>query len=412
MEIEKLKEASSILEKADSLGISRSDERIKSLEAEIERVYALREASLRLKAAQESELAPRTLAVAESKRYGGEGYSAQLSLLETELKQLREQSAIFEVGSVGQLDSLTKLAEKEEEIYQLRQNRLISGYELDEQLASERGDIDAVYQAQLRINQAKIAELELQRASGALTEEELQRLKKQIELERAKTPSNPRDMVAGFYDTIKEMNSSTTEYAMMGDVVTNVTDSMTSAIVDFCDTGKFELSEFARQLGLMIVEMTTKMMLLRTMSSIFGISFANGGPVEVTANAMGGMQNIVNAKRYAKGGMLTSPVLFNTTAGTALAGEAGREHIMPAGRLSNGKWGVYAEGMGNTNNTFVINNTVNVEGGSTGNSEDDVRLAQLVSEKMHDSVAAAVRQELAQQMRSGGMLNSTGNRRW
>lgn len=410
MEIEKLKEASSILEKADSLGISRSDERIKSLEAEIERVYALREASLRLKAAQESELAPRTLAVAESKRYGGEGYSAQLSLLETELKQLREQSAIFEVGSVGQLDSLTKLAEKEEEIYQLRQNRLTSGYELDEQLARERGDIDAVYQAQLRINQAKIAELELQRASGTLTEEELQRLKKQIELERAKTPSNPRDMVAGFYDTIKEMNSSTTEYALMGDLVTNVTDSMTSAIVDFCDTGKFELSEFARQIGLMILELTTKMMLIRTLGSIFG--FANGGPVEVTANAMGGMQNIVNAKRYAKGGMLTSPVLFNTTAGTALAGEAGREHIMPAGRLSNGKWGVYAEGMGNTNNTFVINNTVNVEGGSTGNSEDDVRLAQLVSEKMRDSVAAAVRQELAQQMRSGGMLNSTGNRRW
>ena len=85
---------------------------------------------------------------------------------------------------------------------------------------------------------------------------------------------------------------------------------------------------------------------------------------------------------------------------------------MPAGRLSNGKWGVYAEGMGNTNNTFVINSTVNVEGGSTGNTDDDAKLAQLISEKMRDSVAAAVRKELVQQMRSGGMLNSSGNRRW
>lgn len=410
MEIEKLKEASSILEKADSLGISRSDARIKALEAEIERVYALREAALRLKAAQEAELAPKELNLAQSQRYGGEGYSAQLDLLQTQLKQLREQAAVFEPGSVGSTNALAEIAKKEEEIYQLRQNRITSGYELDEQIANEKADIDAVYQAQLNLNNAKIAELELQKASGLLSEAEIERLNKQIELYKLKEPANPRDMVSGFYDAIKEMNRSTTEYSMMGNIVNSVTDSMTNAIVNFCDTGKFELSEFTREIGLMIVELTTKMMLIRTLGSVFG--FATGGPVEITANALGGMQDITHAKKYAKGGMLTSPTLFNTTAGTALAGEAGKEHLMPAGRLSNGKWGVYAEGMGNTNNTFVINNTVNVEGGSTGNPDDDAKLAQLISEKMRDSVAAAVRKELAQQMRSGGMLNSSGNRRW
>lgn len=410
MEIEKLKESSSIIEKADSLGISRSDERIKSLEAEIERVYALREAALKLKAAQEAELAPKELNLAQSQRYGGEGYSAQLDLLQTQLKHLREQAAVFEPGSVGSTNALAEIAKKEEEIHQLRQNRITSGYELDEQIANEKADIDAVYQAQLNLNNAKIAELELQKASGLLSEAEIERLNKQIELYKLKEPANPRDMVSSFYDAIKEMNRSTTEYSMMGNIVNSVTDSMTNAIVNFCDTGKFELSEFTREIGLMIVELTTKMMLIRTLGSVFG--FATGGPVEITANALGGLQNITHAKKYAKGGMLTSPTLFNTTAGTALAGEAGKEHLMPAGRLSNGKWGVYAEGMGNTNNTFVINNTVNVEGGSTGNTDDDAKLAQLISEKMRDSVAAAVRKELAQQMRSGGMLNSTGNRRW
>ena len=410
MEIEKLKESSSILEKADSLGISRSDERIKYLEAEIERVYALREAALKLKAAQEAELAPKELNLAQAQRYGGEGYSAQLDLLQTQLKQLREQAAVFEPGSVGSTNALAEIANKEEEIYQLRQNRIISGYELDEQIANEKADIDAVYQAQLSLNNAKIAELELQKASGKLSEAEIERLNKQIELYKLKEPANPHDMVAGFYDAIKEMNRSTTEYSTMGNIVNGVTDSMTNAIVNFCDTGKFELSEFTREVGLMIVELTTKMMLIRTLGAVF--SFANGGPAEITANALGGLQDITHAKKYAKGGMLTSPTLFNTTAGTALAGEAGKEHLMPAGRLSNGKWGVYAEGMGNTNNTFVINNTVNVEGGSTGNTDDDAKLAQLISEKMRDSVAAAVRRELAQQMRSGGMLNSSGNRRW
>ena len=183
---------------------------------------------------------------------------------------------------------------------------------------------------------------------------------------------------------------------------------MTESVINFITTGKFSFSEFTKQVGTMLIELTTKMMMFKAVASFAGI-FADGGMTNIIGFANGG---ITNVKKFASGGMLTGPTLFNSSSGLALAGEAGYEHLMPAARLSNGKWGVYAEGMGGNNNQFVINTNINVEGGASGNSEDDNKLAATISEKVSQSIKDTVKAELVQQMRAGGLLNSSGNRRW
>ena len=63
-----------------------------------------------------------------------------------------------------------------------------------------------------------------------------------------------------------------------------------------------------------------------------------------------GMEQIA---KFAKGGIVGSPTMFNT--GIGLAGEAGPEAILPLSRGANGQLGVDANGMGNVSVNFTIN---------------------------------------------------------
>lgn len=65
---------------------------------------------------------------------------------------------------------------------------------------------------------------------------------------------------------------------------------------------------------------------------------------------------------YAKGGILDSPTMFSTSAGPAIAGEAGTEAILPLTRTSDGDLGVKAAPSdGPAVEVYVVNNATGVE---------------------------------------------------
>jgi len=122
--------------------------------------------------------------------------------------------------------------------------------------------------------------------------------------------------------------------------------------------------------------------------------FANGGIFDAT--------NTI--KPFAMGAIVRNPTLFKYADGGAfqqgLMGEAGPEAIMPLRRLPNGRLGV--EAMGSTTGAsgpITVNVSVDATGSQVqGNAGQGQALGR--------AIAIAVRQELANQKRPGGLLAS------
>ena len=411
LRLEKQKELSSLMEKASSLGLTTKDAEIAKTLKQIELTYALKEAEASRAAFWEMEMAKSEARLKVGQAYGATNWDAQKENLEDQLAKAIGDKNRYAEGSVGwingeavvaSLDAKRKLMELDEQ-----QDYRTTSFNL----MKETGSVQQVREAEAALIDLEIQRLQLKQQSVAVGSEEYQMYQKQIELQQlAKDKALDQNMFAAVPATLAQMRDQYSEWAMMSNMVTQSFDMMSEAVVNFITTGKFNFSEFTKQVGTMLIELTTKVMMFKAITSIIpGLGFANGGMANILAFADGG---IANVKKFASGGMLTRPTLFNSSAGLALAGEAGYEHLMPAARLSNGKWGVYAEGMGGNNNQFVINTSINVEGGSSGNSEDDNKLAATISEKVSQSIKDTVKAELVQQMRAGGLLNSSGNRRW
>lgn len=409
--LEKQKEINSVMEKAASLGITTKDAEIAKTLKLIEVTYALKEAEASRAAFWEMEMAKSNARLTIGQAYGAANWELQQENLEDQLAQAIANKNRYEEGSVGWIQ-----ANAEVEALDAKRNLLLldakSAYATTTRdFMGQKGSVAQMREAEAALVDLEIERLSLQQASLQIGSDEYNMLQKQIELKQlAKDKALDQNMFAAVPETLNQMKDQYSEWAMMNGIVTQSFDLLTESVINFITTGKFSFSEFTQQVGQMLIELTTKVMMFKAITSIIpGLGFANGGMANIIGFADGG---ITNVKKFASGGMLTGPTLFNSSSGLALAGEAGYEHLMPAARLSNGKWGVYAEGMGGNNNQFVINTNINVEGGASGNSEDDNKLAATISEKVSQSIKDTVKAELVQQMRAGGLLNSSGNRRW
>ena len=410
LEIEQLKEESDLISKAAALGISSSDQRIQSLVAENKRVTDLRIAYEKFKAPFDLAEAKGTADLAEAQIHGAEAYSVQIDNLNRKLQNLKDLQKNWSVEGSEQwhnyrqqiADTQRSLEDLKKKLEEIRMSSRI-------ELLMKTGSVAATREAQVADIDRQLKELQNTLYPGMTTEEyEIYNNKRKL-LENERHRAADTEPWRAVPETLNQMADQYSEWAMMSNLVSQGFDMMTESVINFITTGKFSFSEFTKQVGTMLIELTTKMMMFKAISSFsFGL-FGDGGMTNIMGFANGGVTNV---KKFASGGMLTGPTLFNSSSGLALAGEAGYEHLMPAARLSNGKWGVYAEGMGGNNNQFVINTNINVEGGSSGNSEDDNKLAATISEKVSQSIKDTVKAELVQQMRAGGLLNSSGNRRW
>lgn len=423
LQLEKTKERNTVMEMASRAGLTAKDEEIAKTLKLVEATWKLKEAEAQRKFEEEKRTAPLQLSVTSVQATGLSAYPQQIALAKQQLTDLEAQLGGVTSGSQKWYEIMGQINQKGWEVYNLSSQQKQESLNIAIEYEKSRGNFSKMYELEVQLLGVEIQRLELAKLQTDLTEEQRENIQKQIDTLKLKQESaNKNDPVAGAKDAILAMSESMSTYQLFNDVVTNSVSTLTNSLVSFFETGKFEASQFAAELGKMILDLTTKMLIVQSLKAmVFG--FSNGGAVEVAALANGGMKNVTayanggveqlnNVRKFATGGLLTSPTFFNTTSGTALAGEAGYEHIMPAARLSNGKWGVYAEGMGGNNNQFVINTNINVEGGSSGNAEDDNKLAATISEKVSQSIKDTVKAELVQQMRAGGLLNSNGNKRW
>jgi lambda family phage tail tape measure protein len=169
-------------------------------------------------------------------------------------------------------------------------------------------------------------------------------------------------------------------------------------------TGKLSFKELASSIvaDLMRIAIQQAIMLPITLAlRTAGLPFANGGAFsggnQVSVNANGNAFGSQGVTAFASGGVVNRPTMFRHGGGLGVMGEAGPEAIMPLRRLGNGRLGVETTGSGGGTQNVVVN--VSVEGGGSQASGDPGKANELGK-----LVANAVRVELVQQKRPGGLL--------
>jgi phage-related minor tail protein len=104
---------------------------------------------------------------------------------------------------------------------------------------------------------------------------------------------------------------------------------------------------------------------------------------------------------YADGGVIGGPTYFPMAGGkTGLMGEAGPEAIMPLKRGKDGKLGVSVDG---NSGSVVVNNTINVTGGS------DPAAIRMEVAKLMPQITNATKSAVIDARRRGGQMKAAFN---
>lgn len=203
------------------------------------------------------------------------------------------------------------------------------------------------------------------------------------------------------------VEESTNSAKQIGQALTGAFNAASDALVDFVTTGKFNFSNFATSILKDLARIAIQRSILGPLASLiggfmpsFGGGTTAGGAGAVAfpvANANGNAFNNGSITAFANGGVVGSPTLFPMANGMGLMGEAGPEAIMPLSRDASGRLGVKSQG-GSGGDQFNISVSVASDGGmsSKGNSQ--------AGEGLGRAIAGAVRQEIMNQKRPGGLL--------
>jgi len=168
----------------------------------------------------------------------------------------------------------------------------------------------------------------------------------------------------------------------------------TDTFIDFAFNGKASFGDMVSSILADIARIAVQRTIMTPlMTSIFGPGGSGGGA------ELGGWIGSMfgTAAPFARGGVVNRPTLFPFASGggfrTGIMGEAGPEAIMPLRRGPDGRLGVSAAG-GSTSVNVVVNAT-------TGEQQVD---GQGRAARLGAAIAAAVRSEIIQQKRPGGLL--------
>lgn len=219
-----------------------------------------------------------------------------------------------------------------------------------------------------------------------------------------------RQSIAG--GTAAALTSYGDEISKLGDHVgaawTNALKGTEDALVSFAETGKLSFKELANSIIKDLIRIAIQQSIMQAVQ--FGLNAVfGGGPMPIASTgsqpimASGAMMAANGAwfdgsiSAFARGGVVSSPTMFRHGGGLGVMGEAGPEAIMPLRRLGNGRLGVETTGAGGGTQNVVVN--VSVEGGGSQASGDPGKANELGK-----LVANAVRVELVQQKRPGGLL--------
>ena len=166
---------------------------------------------------------------------------------------------------------------------------------------------------------------------------------------------------------------------------------MEDALVKFVETGKLNFRDLAKSIISDLTRMFIRFTIVRPLfNAMTGGKFAT--ELGIKKNAKGNVFAQNKIVPYRVGGIVDKPTLFPMANGAGLMAEAGPEAIMPLKRGKDGKLGVQSSG-------GVGNVVVNVDASGSNVSGDEQQSAALGK-----ALGAAVREELMNQKRPGGLL--------
>ena len=208
--------------------------------------------------------------------------------------------------------------------------------------------------------------------------------------EASKTTSildNIKGGAKSYLESIKDVGK------QIQDATVNAFKGMEDALVNFVTTGKLNFADFTRSILADIARIAIRQAII---APIVGAIFPGLTPAPTTPNAKGNVYDR-GLKKFAKGGIVTSPTLFaygsGGTGNFGLMGEAGSpEAILPLKRGRSGNLGVEASGSA-TN--IVVN--VDASGSSVEANASEGRSLGL-------ALSSAIQTELIKQKRPGGLL--------
>jgi len=247
--------------------------------------------------------------------------------------------------------------------------------------------------------QITLGEYETQLKSLKTTYIEYPAITKDLQKEMDAAKKSSQTFLSGMTAAIKDARASFDNLSVT--VGTGLADGFARAIAYGEDLGST-----LQKLGQDIIYTVTKMLLLQSITKMFGGLF--GGSSNPLAVTMGGLDGVSGRAKgdafgpagvipFANGGIVGRPTLFRFAGGTGLMGEAGPEAIMPLERDSHGRLGVYASGGAGGVFAPVIN--VNVE--NNGSGEMSERQANEMSRQLRDVVDARIADQLSQYKRRG-----------
>lgn len=243
------------------------------------------------------------------------------------------------------------------------------------------------------------------------------RTKEEIELERQyqKEAMNRANAVKDSWMVREEGLKRAEDAALqMRGMAGDVTSDWSNAFSGWAASFSSELNEMlwgseltfegiAESFGKMITQMIIQEQALKAMKSFSSVDWGSIGSSAAswfTANAQGNIYSGPGISAY-ENQIVNKPTIFPFARGVGLMGEEGDEAIMPLKRMSSGNLGVEASGGGGG---IVMHNTFNIE--SSGDEEQDKNLAEMIAMTIEVKTKAILRDE----MRVGGMLNSSINR--
>ena len=371
---------------------------------------------------------------------------AQLQLVED--NAAKERATLFEQFTLKATDALRQqnaTMRDSNELQTLRNRLTLEGVrpefiDLEERLLGirqEQNQAQTTYNQLVKANPDRAAEL--QSVLAAQNEQYAERARLLRENAEAAEAFNKamrtrqderiglglREGAEAYVQSIGTMREATAQLAQTG--IKGVEDAIFSLVT----TGTANFREFAASILKDTARMIIQQMVLRSIMQIIGAVAPGGSPASALvpgmpfnpasipgmAFAYGGVfakNNVVpfalggtfprNVTAYAMGGIVDKPTLFPFANGGAgrlgLMGEAGPEAIMPLRRLPNERLDVEAGGAG----TGVVVN-VNVDAKGTAVESD-----QSNGQALGAVVGAAVRAEIVQQQRPGGLLDSSRRR--
>jgi lambda family phage tail tape measure protein len=358
---------------------------------------------------------------------------AQLQLIEANVS--KERATLFEQFTLKATDALRQqnaTMRDSNELQTLRNRLTLEGVrpefvDLEERLLGirqEQNQAQTTYNQLVKANPDRAAEL--QSVLAAQNEQYAERARLLRENAEAAEAFNKamrtrqderiglglREGAEAYVQSIGTMREATAQLAQTG--IKGVEDAIFSLVT----TGTANFQEFAASILRDTARMIIQQMVLRSIMQIIGAIAPGGSPASALVPGMpfnpasipgmafgyGGVFAKNNVVPFAMGGIVDKPTLFPFANGGAgrlgLMGEAGPEAIMPLRRLPSGRLGVEAGGAG----TGVVVN-VNVDAKGTAVESD-----QSNGQALGAVVGAAVRAEIVQQQRPGGLLDSSRRR--